>query len=252
MVWVKNIVIIFGILAISGMSTCLAAGAEKQITLSISQEPPYTDETRPGYGLLGEIVSAAFERAGYAVTYRFYPWKRALHSAKTGKTDGVVNVLYTDERAEFLVYSDPFYDIRISFFTVKEKKIIYQDLKDLAPYKIGVLLGSRHEDKLRKAGLNVEAVPLTEQNIRKLLTNRIDLSLMETVPTFEVLSTRFTKAERVQVLLVGTPFILKTHVGICKKRPGSQAIAEKFNHGLEMIRSDGLYKTILERYGDEK
>ncbi|MCP4020253.1 MAG: transporter substrate-binding domain-containing protein, partial [Desulfobacteraceae bacterium] len=85
----------------------------------------------------------------------------------------------------------------------------------------------------------------TEQNIRRLISNRIDLFIDSKKVALYIVQTKLP--EHIGAIEVVTPEIeaQNFHIGFSKKRPHHKQLVQDFNQGLEIIRKNGTYDEIL-------
>lgn len=209
------------------------------------------DEEKRGSYLV-EITREAFLKAGYSTEFIFVPWARALLNSIEGKYDVLLAAYYTQERAEKLLYSESIGVTKIFFLKQKKVNISYATMDDLKPYRIGHILGSKVNkefDEAEESFLKIEYVSNTKQNIRKLLTGRLDLVVEKEERLKQLLASEFkNEAENLEFLYPPLQ-VNKFYNCVSKKRPGYQKIVEDFNHGLELINEDGTLSLIHKKYG---
>ena len=173
------------------LSLCVGgAQAEPQVSdlpelrLTTGEWPPYTSAAMPQGGCLTPIVAEAVRRMGYRPRIEFYPWRRAEEMVRQGEAFAAFPYAASPERERNFSFSEPLWMTRTVFFYDREHyrgPKSWKNLEDLAPFRLGGLLGSYYEPALRGNGLSVEYVATDEQNFRKLHAGRIDL-----VPTDEL------------------------------------------------------------------
>ncbi|MCK8058233.1 MULTISPECIES: transporter substrate-binding domain-containing protein [unclassified Fusibacter] len=80
----------------------------KIITGACDLYPPYVDFDQPGYGLSIEIITAAYKVSGYEFKLDLLPWARAEIVVNNSEYDILPDAWFTNERAETLLFSDPY------------------------------------------------------------------------------------------------------------------------------------------------
>jgi polar amino acid transport system substrate-binding protein len=223
---------------------------EKQITAVTEPWPPYSGPRLRDNGLLPEILVEAFDQVGYTVTVVFRPWARSLDDVKNGKADILCGAYYTEERTDFLAYSQPIAETQDVLFMKKGRGITYQNLTDLKPYKIGVVRGAAHGREFDAADfLNKIAVTHSGQNIRKLLVDKIDLMAgPREVIAFIIKRDYPLFADK--LVVVDPPLSMnKVYFGFSKKVAGHQALLKAFNEGLKTIKNDGTLYYLAKKHG---
>ena len=248
--FVISITLVIQVLLLSGLlETTLLAG-EKQIIAVTTLWPPYMGPRLRDKGFLPEILVEAFDQVGYTVTVEFRPWARCLSDVKKGDKDILCGVYYTQEREEFLAYSQSIGEIQDVLFMKEGRNITYQQLTDLKPYKIGVLRGAAHGKEFDAADfLNKEEVTHYGQNIRKLLVDKIDLMAgPRDVIKFIIKRDYPLFIDKIKV--VNPPLNMnKIYFGFSKKVAGYQELLKAFSKGLELIKKDGTFNYLAEKHG---
>lgn len=220
------------------------------ILLTTDPMPPFIDPSLENEGLTASISKAAFQRVGYQLKLKFIPWKRALEGSKMGIYDGLIHCYYSKERSEFLEFSDPLIETAISLFQRKGTGVSYSQLTELKPYRIGVVRGAVHDEKFDSATfLTKSNVNSYDQNLLKLINNRIDLMAGSREAIFFLIRTRFPEFKGLVELVEPPLQIRRVRISISKKKPGYEAIITNFNRGLKIIQEDGTIETIRIQYG---
>lgn len=145
-------------------------------------------------GIAVETAKELFSRMDMRAEITLHPWKRVLKLAKSGLSDGILLLMKTPEREEFLVYTIPYIISREMFYfnTEAHHDFTWNTYNDIARYTIGLVQGYTYGEEFLKAvetyNLNVQYADNTETNIRKLAANRIDLIVEEEIVTETYLS----------------------------------------------------------------
>ncbi|MCG8636812.1 MAG: transporter substrate-binding domain-containing protein [Desulfobacterales bacterium] len=227
-------------------------GAEaKTITLATVEWEPYYGPSLENDGFTVDLSRAAFQKAGYSLKIEYMPWKRAIVLGEQGKKyQGVFGAYYNDERNKIFVFSDTFASSGVGLFSRKGENISYKTLKDLAPYKVGVIKGYANTEAFDAADY-IAKDETTDQvkNIKKLMNGRVDLIIGSPhVILYEVKSKLPEYGGKIELL---NP-LLKTntlHFMISRKVSGHEKIIADFNRGLKMIKEDGTYDEIVKKHG---
>ena len=231
------------------------APASGEVILTTGDWPPYVLETGSDKGPMADIVIAAFKEVGITPKIVFYPWKRAEDEVRQGKAFAAFPYAITDERKKEFDFSDPMYVVKAKFFYNKKYHsagMPFEKLEDLRNYKIGGLLGSWYEPYFKNAGLQVEYVNATDQNIQKLALGRIDLTVEEENTTW-LLIRKLYPNEVDQFATLEKPLeepgvVNELSLIVSRSYPNSTELLKQFNTGLAAIRANGTFKQILEKY----
>jgi len=100
-----------------------AHASDQPLRIASFEIPPYIIETVDGQltGVFIEQIRQASKNSGIPVTFDISNWSRAQKYVKEGKADAIFPVVYTKQRAEWLVYpKNPVTRFDFSFFARKE------------------------------------------------------------------------------------------------------------------------------------
>jgi polar amino acid transport system substrate-binding protein len=225
------------------------------IILTTGDWPPYVFEDADDPGPIAAIVNAAFKEVGVTTTVVFYPWKRAEDEVRQGNAFAAFPYAVSPERQKEFDFSDPLYTVKGKFFYNKKYNpngLTFEKLEDLRGYKVGGLLGSWYQEAFEEAGLQVEYVSSSEQNVEKLVRGRIDLMIEEENSVWHLIRELYPD-EVSQFATLEKPLeqpgvVNDLSLMVSRSYPESAKILEQFNTGLAAIRANGTYRKILERY----
>lgn len=211
---------------------------------------PYYGPNLLNQGYVTEITRTALERVGYFMQIDFVPWKRALHDAQNGYYNGVLGLYYSDERAEWMAYSESIAAVQLVFFEKKGRNILWEKLYDLKSFTIGTEQGFVYTDEFDNADyLKKESVRNAELNLKKLLENRVDLVAASRNVFMHWINTKFPdKLEQIEVV----PKQLsenKIYNGFPKNDPLYETYVKDFDRGLQAIKADGTFDEIMKKHG---
>lgn len=220
---------------------------EKSVVLGAANwEPVYAKSLQNG-GVFTELTVEAFRRSGYRCEVHFVPWKRALEVAKKGGYDGVMGGEHRKERLPYFLETDAIMTNKESLYCHSEKNITYATMSDLKPYLIGILRGSSLVS-FQEVGIKTEEVGTYEQNLKKLMTHRIDLMVVGQLTMRDLLK-KFPEYQE-KIKLLNPPMFEDDILNlISKKRQDANVIVAAFNRGLQEIKADGTFNTIIEKHG---
>jgi len=242
----------------TGLRTCLLSlvllplygVAAETLRLVADPWPPFNDQALLNNGVASDLVSTALSRAGYTSTYAQVPWERAVRGLQQDIYDVLINAWYTDERATFGHYSQPYLINRIRFLQRKGSQISFKQLPDLYPYSIAVVRGYAYssefdqDTRLTKVGVGGFAM-----GARMLHARRVQLTLEdEIVARFHL--GRELASIRDQLEFLPQPLSENgLHILVSRNHPQHQQIADAFNKAIEAMRADGSYAQIFQRHG---
>ncbi|MEH6497591.1 MAG: transporter substrate-binding domain-containing protein [Pseudomonas marincola] len=241
------IVFIFACLQFAPFSAEAQKRETKAISIVTEDFPPY-EMASPINGLQGfdyELAIQVFTQLGYEPKITFYPWKRALHEARIGNTVGILTCAYNDDRAKFMLFSDPISEFTSGFYTRKNhQSVAPTTLTDVADQKVASIVEYESLKELQDLGMNPIAAPNITTAIRMLRVKRFDYLYVSKLTTdFEIglsgLSGEFDFHP------ISTKYF---HFYFSKKFPNVHQIVVNFNTVLKSLKSDGTFEKIRSNY----
>lgn len=232
------------------VSSTATPTSEKLITLATLEWPPYVGEELEDYGFTSEIVTASFERMGYEVKIEFMPWARVLQEVEQGHYDAGFPAYYSEERANTYFLTDAFVEGPVVFYKQAGENITYTTLEDLKPYRIGVVLGYVNTPEFDAADyLQKDAANNDEQNLKKLLLNRLDLVVIDRFVAASIIDQSIPEAKD-SLDFLSPPLEVKTlHVILSRNTENAEQKLKDFHEGLQQIIADGTFAQIMEKHG---
>ncbi|WP_155322143.1 substrate-binding periplasmic protein [Desulfosarcina ovata] len=221
--------------------------ADEKPLILVAQK--YASESEDRLLFQEEIITAAFDHAGYKIQYKYRPWKRCLIEVREGRHDAAYTAWHTKERSEIYGFSDTYLYVDTMLFKKKGKAVYYNgDLQTLKPYLIGVSMGWTISPEFDSADyLQKTFVSEPIQLIKMLYSERIDIMALS-VALNQALIKNYPEYKGG---IVPLPPPLKrntTHVIFSKKISGYESRIEAFNEGLKKIIENGTLRKIEEKY----
>ena len=136
-------------------------------------------------GLLVDLWQALGKSIGKSVVFRVSGWSETLDNIKTGDADIHSGLFENEERAQWMAFSKPFYEISTAVF-VKAGNKRPTSLSDLAGRIIGTKADSYQENYIKSFYPQVRIVGFTEAEdmITALMLGKVD-AVIEEVNYFE-------------------------------------------------------------------
>ncbi len=199
-------------------------------------------------GMAVDIVTEAFKTQGYNFKFKLMPWARAIHEVRKSRVDILVATWFTEERAEYLQFSQPYFYNQIRFIKLKGDPFEYFGMASLTGKKIGIVRSYGYgDDFLHSNVFQREPVVDVLSNLKKLISGRIDLTLGEPLVTQYLLTKEGMEQDDFE--FSEGPFSEKSlHISVSKDHPDAEKILRTFNLGLKEIKTNGVYLKILLRY----
>ena len=160
----------------------LCASPVNAFELNSLEWPPYTGAALPEQGQLSSLLRDALAQQDVPLKIRFLPWNRAV---KTALTSPETLGYFPEYQAPDLpcVYSDSLGTSRLGLAHRSGEPLDWQQLTDLAPYRIGVVSGYRNtpafDQSVAHGVLQVEESNSDRINLLKLLYGRLDLVVID-------------------------------------------------------------------------
>lgn len=233
--------------------TSSTVSAEEKITISAFDYPPYMDESRPEKGLFCELAYEAYKAVGYEASFKFYPLKRSTMYVMEGRELAQLGTEWNfpEESRKKDIHALPMFYYRVVGFYLKDRfrEIKFKTLKDLRGYSIGVIRGSSDSAILMKdKELKVEEVNRMEQLFKKLYANRNDIVTTVELSGLAYLSENYPNEKDRCAMTEDAVQGLIGQIVFSNKYPNSQKYTDAFKEGLSLIRENGNYMKVFEKY----
>ena len=224
-----------------------ATASAQTFVLATSDYPPFCSESG---GLAMDIIDAALDAVGAKAKYEFLPWKRCEICLEAGECDGTFPYSYTPERAKKFFFSEPIFNSDAVFFMLKSKmpRWDYNGIDSLKGYKIACVHGYFYEEQFIKNGLDCHIVPTAKNAFAMLLEGRVDL-VIDTKIIGLTLIDSINKHGRKLIKMSKTP--IRSGVSYVMMKIGvdrGKKLESLFNKGLNLIKENGQYTAIFEKY----
>jgi polar amino acid transport system substrate-binding protein len=211
--------------------------------------PPYSDQGLPQQGLAIDLVTSALQRAGHRTVVRVDSLDRILEGGKIGVYDVFATPWYSEERDQYLDFSEPYLESRIRFIKRRDKNFEFSDLDDLQGMMIGVVKDYAYDQEFNQSR---DLIKISErnliQNLLKLIQGRIDVTLDdELVLQYEI--NRYLPNSRDQLEMLPKPLAVRgIHIGVSRENPAHAQIVADFNKAIAEMKKDGSYDRIVEKH----
>jgi polar amino acid transport system substrate-binding protein len=208
------------------LSTRICFAENIRIEFATGEWPPFSSVKLPEYGRATALVSAICKAAGISPSYIFFPWKRAELKVAKGEIFAAFPYAISEERKELYDFSETlFFGVNLFMYydqkTRTSSPITYNVLDDLRGYRIGAISGSFLGATFENAGLDYESTTSIDQSIHKLVAGRFNFCIDDRLVLYDAIQRLY---------------------------PGAHQILEKFNRGLAIIKQNGEYDRIIQKY----
>lgn len=226
------------------------AGAYKLVTLDF---PPleYADENNEAAGAAVELVKEVMKELKHTVQIQVLPWTRSMMLTKEGKADAIFTCYKNPEREGYLDFgAEVLVPQVVSLYVKKGAKASFKgDLKELVPFKIGILntisygqIFDKAKDELK---LKTERVEELDQNFKKLAAGRIDYVISNRYSATVELDRLKLQDEIVE--LPRAVEVIPSYIAFSKAKKLA-ALRDEFDKVLKHFKKSGRYHEILEKY----
>ncbi|NOH22134.1 transporter substrate-binding domain-containing protein [Vibrio europaeus] len=213
--------------------------------------PPYemvVDGELTGFHI--DLIKAVAEHIDVDVTFKPFPWKRAVKMVASGNVDAISYIAKSPERTEFVYFSEDNVLSGAEHFLVKHKArsdIQYDGLiENLAPYSIvyisGYTLGKSFDEATHIDKNGVKSGELVVQLIAK---QRYDLGIVSESDLEGVeLPNLMNQIEYLSPAFYST----KVYIGFSKSHELTPVV-EEFTTAMRLFKQTDQYKWLKQKYG---
>lgn len=229
------------------------AASSRIVRFAAEDWPPFISRSLPADGMSGAMVSAIFERLGYAVKYEYFPWKRAMQfGLASPRYAGLLAVWRTPEREKLCHFSVPVGTTQGVLAYLKEDGAPGASLADLGKLRIGTVAGyangEQFDGMVARGELKTEEGLNDATNLKKLLIKRYRVIVIERHVLQHLLMGRnFSKAERERIGIIESVF-KERPVHVCFQRDAQGALWQKrFNEAARDVDTARLERDYWKR-----
>ncbi|WP_088008691.1 transporter substrate-binding domain-containing protein [Indiicoccus explosivorum] len=186
------------------------------------------------------ISKALAEEMGLEPNPVTTPWETIIQALIGEKFDAVVgSMAITDERAETVAFSDPYYLSGGKIFVAEDNTEI-QGPEDLEGVTIGVVAQSTYDEAAQEYTDDIQYYNSDVTALQDLTTGRLDAVITADIVGYEAMESGL------EIKDVGKNlWIEEAAVAV---RPEDEALLEEVNRALDAIIEDGTYAEISEEW----
>jgi polar amino acid transport system substrate-binding protein len=221
------------------------------LRIATGELPPYATEERADQGIALNIVRRAYESAGYSVQFTFLPWSRAQLETQQGLWDASAHWGASAERRAKFLLSDNLLTEQWQMLHRRDTKFDWQQTTDLRAYTLGLVRDYTYTPELWaevRAGRQKFEQPSNDvSSLRMLLAGRVDVVPLERNVACDLMAKHLNQTDQARLMM--HPRLMTdsftTHVIYPPQKPGSEALRQAFNRGLQKLKASGEYKRLL-------
>lgn len=238
-------IIFIGLIAACGTDEASGDGDGETYTVATDSNFQPFEYKNPDTGEMEgfdiELIEAIAEESGFNVEFETMEFDGLLASMRTSKNDiGIAGISITEERKEFIDFSDKYYDSGLILAVPVDSDI--ESIDDVDGLTVGARQGSTSNDYLKdNTDAEVEAYPEIVTAYMDLERGRLDAVLYD-LPNVQyyISENASDKLKTVGDVMEGQPY------GIAL--PKGSDLVDPVNEGLAAIKENGTYAEIYEKW----
>lgn len=223
--------------------------AAQDLSLAATEWPPFYGSELPDNGFMTEIVTEAFERAGYTSDVAFLPWKRAFEGARDGKYDALFTMWYRADREEHFIFSDPLPSNELVMLVRAGDDTTFDGYGALKGKTIGVVRGYAAPPGFEDANLKVSEARDDRENLAKLLRGRVDMVLTDRIVAQHIINTSMPEDADSFGWMEPPVHVDVQYMVVPKAIDGGAGVMVAFNTALAEMTEDGTLAAIMAKHG---
>jgi polar amino acid transport system substrate-binding protein len=232
----------------SSSSSSDATTATKATKITVCSDMPYKpfefDDNGTTTGFDHDVVSAMAATFDASVEFRTTPFDTIIPSLAAGDCQMIASAMtITDERAQKVAFTDPYFDADQSLLIISKNAGTYANLPDLAGKTIGVQSGTSGADYAeanKPAGATIKEFQTGDEMFPALISGDIEAALQD----YPVNAYRATQGDQFKVT---ETFPTGEQYGFATTKENTELL-QKLNTALAAIKADGTYQTIYEKW----
>lgn len=218
---------------------------QQRITVGVNADyPPYEFVTAEGQprGFDIDVIRAASDAVHIEPLIQADQWSHLRARLEKGDIDLLAGMLYSEDRAKKVEFGAPYLEVDYSVF-IRKSDMHIASIADLAGKSVLVEQGSQMHEQLKLIG-NLRVIPVSSEPeaIRQLAKGTGDAAL---VPLLEGLHLAKSNSQ-FEIEAVGGPVYSRNLCFAAHK--GNLALIGRLNTGLAIIKSNGKYSEIYDKW----
>jgi len=237
----KRLVIIIFI----ALAPAYAFSQNESVKLASDIWPPFTDQKQQT-SIAIDLVNMALNRTGVKVENNIIGFSEVLESIRAGEYDGSAALWLSDDREEYLLFSDPYLHNQLILVGRKGSKVDQMSISELEGHKVGIVGSYAYGNSIQEADV-VEWVSGNSdlENLQSLTNAKLDYILVDALLIEYLLE--YQRDTALQYLAIGKQTLIKKslHFALRKDLEGAEAMIKRFNQEIIRMIADGSYNKVL-------
>jgi len=218
------------------------------LTIYASENPPlnYLDKDGKPAGHSVDIVEEIMKRVGETSKIQIVPWARGFNEIQQNSNVVLFSTARNEEREKLFKWVGPVLVAENVLLKKKTSKIAVSTIEEAKKVKsIGTVRDNSREKLLKDLGFtNLVDVTKVEQNIQKLMADRIDLMIISSLAWRELAAKAGLKADDFEEAVV----VSQNHGYIAFSKDTPDETVRKWNEAYTAMVKDGTVKKILDKW----
>ncbi len=238
-------------LALFVMAAGSIAAAQEKVTLIAENDwYPYS-AARDGApeGMAVDLVRAAYQAAGVELELISQPYARCLEEVEAGRQLGCFDTIREPAtEARFLFHDQPLFRSAIVIIAPADSTLKDLTVADLKGQRVAITNGYTYGDAFRSdASIRKDVVKNDLAILRVVANKRVAYGIIYDKVMAHLLAEHGGELAG-KVKVVGLLIEPDLYVSFSKKRADAKAAIEALDKGLSLIRANGIYREIEERW----
>lgn len=200
-------------------------------------------------GLAVDVIEAAYAAVNVKVQFKAAPYARCMMLAESGQELGCFDSVKDSKLVKtHLFHQEPIFKAEIGIYALADAKEPSIKVQDLNGKRVGVTRGYTYSDEIESnQSIWREVAPTDVSNLRKLLLNRSDYSLVYT-RVVDYLVTKYPSEFKDKIRQVGSLNQIDLYISFSKLHPEAKRFTNLLDAGLYKIKKNGVYAQIEQKW----
>jgi polar amino acid transport system substrate-binding protein len=200
-------------------------------------------------GLAVDLIEAAYAAVNVKVQFRTASYSRCMMLAESGQELGCFDSLKDSKLIKtHLFHQEPLFTAEIGIYARASSTENNIKPRDLREKHVGVTHGYTYSDEIDGSQfIQREVAPTDISNLRKLILNRSEYSLVYT-RVVDYLTSKYPAEFKDKIRQVGIVNQSELYLSFSKHRPEAKKFANLLDLGLRKIKKNGMYAQIEQKW----